>query len=80
MKEGRLYCEICGFSFEKTYGELGKNFIEAHHKKPISQLADEEESSVDNLLMVCSNCHRMVHAGDPEKNLAMLMDLFGAGG
>lgn len=35
---GPLYCEICGFDFYKTYGELGGDFIEGHHTLPVSQL------------------------------------------
>jgi len=30
-KHGKLYCEICKFDFEATYGQLGKDFIEGHH-------------------------------------------------
>ncbi len=28
-KHGRLYCEVCKFDFEKKYGVIGKDFIEA---------------------------------------------------
>ena len=30
-KNGRLYCQVCEFDFEKEYGEIGADFIEAHH-------------------------------------------------
>lgn len=52
----------CGFDFELVYGELGKNFIEVHHLIPISTF--EKEKIVDpekELVVVCSNCHRMLH-------------------
>jgi len=39
-KNGKLYCEVCGFDFEQVYGELGKKFIEAHHIKPVSQMSE----------------------------------------
>lgn len=55
-------CAVCGFDFEKIYGELGKKFIEVHHMKPLYSL--EEEVEVDpetDLVCVCSNCHRMLH-------------------
>ncbi len=64
-KNGRLYCEICGFDFEKVYGELGKKFIEAHHIKPVSQMAENEKTSIDDIVMVCSNCHSMIHRKKP---------------
>lgn len=64
-KHGRLYCEICGFDFEKIYGELGKKFIEAHHIKPVSEMAENEKTSIDDIVMVCSNCHSMIHRKKP---------------
>ncbi len=54
-------CTVCGFDFFETYGELGRGFIEAHHKLPISQLQPGAETRVDDLAAVCSNCHRMLH-------------------
>ena len=62
---GHLYCEVCGFDFENTYGELGKDFIEAHHLKPISQMKDNEKTKLEDILMVCSNCHSMIHRKKP---------------
>lgn len=62
-KNKRLYCELCGFDFEKVYGELGKNFIEGHHIKPISDMDEGDITNVKDIKMLCSNCHRMVHRG-----------------
>ncbi|MFA5073810.1 MAG: HNH endonuclease [Nitrospirota bacterium] len=58
---GRLFCEICTFDFEHKYGLRGKDYIEAHHKTPISELKDMVTLTVSDLAMVCSNCHRMLH-------------------
>ena len=55
-------CEVCGFRFTDDYGVIGKDFIEVHHKKPLSTLDGEAE--VDprtDLACLCSNCHRMIH-------------------
>ena len=58
-------CSICGFSFEDAYGELGRGFIEAHHIIPISTLTEQTRMSTNNLIAVCSNCHRMLHRKNP---------------
>jgi hypothetical protein len=58
---GRLFCEACGFEFLPRYGERGRDFIEAHHSKPISTVAGSILTTVADLEMVCSNCHRMLH-------------------
>ena len=58
-------CSICGFSFEDAYGELGHGFIEAHHIIPIYTLTKQTRMSTNNLIAVCSNCHRMLHRKNP---------------
>ncbi|CAM3419920.1 HNH endonuclease [Macrococcoides canis] len=55
-------CKGCGFNFEEVYGEIGKEFIEIHHIKPMYSI--KEEIIVDpntDLVPLCSNCHNMVH-------------------
>jgi predicted HNH restriction endonuclease len=55
-------CMACGFNFEKVYGKRGSNFIEVHHIKPISTFDKEVKvNPKDDLIVLCSNCHRMVH-------------------
>ncbi|MFP3391801.1 HNH endonuclease [Brevibacillus sp. SIMBA_040] len=60
-KYGELFCEACGINFEKIYGERGKDFIEGHHKKPVSEMNEGETTKVEDIGMMCSNCHRMIH-------------------
>jgi predicted HNH restriction endonuclease len=65
-KDGRLKCKCCGFDFLITYGEIGRGFIEAHHTKPVSSLHEGgEETKLEDLVMVCSNCHEMLHRKRP---------------
>jgi hypothetical protein len=56
-KNGLLKCEVCSFSF---FDKFGVKFIECHHIEPISSMG-ERETKLDNLALVCSNCHRMLH-------------------
>lgn len=58
---GKLFCEICRFSFKEVYGSIGENFIEAHHIIPVSQMKIDHKTSISELMMLCSNCHRMAH-------------------
>ena len=64
-KNGSLFCEICGFDFYEKYGELGKDFIEAHHIKPVSEMKENESTKIEDIIMVCSNCHSMIHRKKP---------------
>lgn len=61
---GCLACEVCGFNFSGAYGRLGSGFIEAHHKLPVASMNGSHKTSVSDLALVCSNCHRMLHRGD----------------
>lgn len=56
-----LRCEICGFSFIEKYGDIGDGCIEAHHKIPLSTLEESTITQENDLILVCSNCHRMLH-------------------
>lgn len=62
QKTGQLACEVCSFDFKKRYGDHGEGFIECHHIKPLSEYDDEKETKLSDLALVCSNCHRMIHA------------------
>jgi len=68
-------CQVCGFDFERAYGEWGRSFAEVHH---IAQLAQAPEDGVQtdpvtDLAVVCSNCHRMIHR--KPKHALSLQDL-----
>lgn len=65
--KGELECEICHFNFEKVYGNVGKNFIEAHHIVPLAEAKGLHKTKLEDLILVCSNCHRMLHR-IPSKN------------
>jgi predicted HNH restriction endonuclease len=57
-----LACKVCGFDFNKFYGEHGAGFIEVHHLKPVSSIRTLTNVSPENdMTVVCSNCHRMLH-------------------
>jgi hypothetical protein len=63
---GDLFCEACGFDFSQTYGSLGEDFMEIHHRQPFAEIEDDEtDVSLDDLALVCANCHRMLHRHKP---------------
>lgn len=60
-EKGKLACEVCEFDFNKKYGEIGKGFIECHHTQPLSTYNINQKTTLDDLVLVCSNCHRILH-------------------
>jgi 5-methylcytosine-specific restriction protein A len=69
---GQPTCEVCGFDFLATYGERGRGFIECHHLVPVRELRPDSVTSLDDLALLCANCHRMVHARRPWLSLEEL--------
>lgn len=57
---GALACEVCGFDFADRYGETGRGFAECHHLRPLAE--GGREARLEDLAVVCANCHRMVHS------------------
>lgn len=65
-RNGKVFCEVCGFDFEKIYGYRGKDFIEGHHKVPLSELNQSGDvTTVDDIALLCANCHRILHRFKP---------------
>lgn len=70
-------CKACDMTFENRYGELGKNFIEAHHLTPLSKITSEKillDVRTD-FVVLCSNCHSMIHKLDDPSNLQLLIEI-----
>lgn len=62
---GKLCCEVCDFNFKDTYGMLGDEFCEVHHLQPLSKTDGLVETKLEDLAIICSNCHRMIHHSKP---------------
>lgn len=65
-KNGSLYCECCGLNFESKYGTFGgENFVEVHHDtKKISDMEEGDVTTLNDLAVVCCNCHEVIHRND----------------
>jgi 5-methylcytosine-specific restriction protein A len=69
-----LACEVCSFDFEKTYGERGNGYIECHHVAPL-HVTGPIRNTIEDLALLCANCHRMVHRRQPWPTPAELRGL-----
>ena len=63
-------CMACGFNFNVKYGDIGKNYIEAHHLVPFSKLEENAKlSPKKDFAVLCANCHRMIHKFETTPNI-----------
>ncbi len=74
--KGFLSCEVCGFNFTKTYGVRGKNYIECHHKNPLSDTKVGSKTKAEDLALLCANCHRVIHRYKPWISVEELRENF----
>jgi len=58
-------CEVCDFNFSENYGSLGKEYIIAHHLEPIGQRKELSKTTLDDIALLCANCHSMAHKKNP---------------
>lgn len=72
---GKLACEVCQFDFEERYGSLGADFIEVHHLKPVHTMKPGDKTSLSDLALLCSNCHRMTHRRAMHLTVPQLRDV-----
>jgi 5-methylcytosine-specific restriction protein A len=72
-------CQACGFNFEKFYGPRGRDYIEAHHIIPYSELADQPDPVLldvsKDFAVVCANCHRMIHRDKNQLTMSQIQEL-----
>ncbi|MAV34231.1 MAG: hypothetical protein CMJ59_02125 [Planctomycetaceae bacterium] len=70
-------CEVCGFNFRETYGKIGDRYIVAHHIEPIGRRPTATKTTLNDLALVCDNCHAMLHTKDPPLTVAELRQRVG---
>lgn len=70
-------CMACGLDPIKEYGEDKKGIMEAHHKNPYSEMNEGEirEVKPDDFLILCPNCHKLIHKLDSPNDLEELKKL-----
>lgn len=73
-------CEACGTNFSSLLGGRGVRALQVHHKRQLALQDEPTVTNVDELAVVCANCHCVIHS-DPQHALPVevLRDLWRAG-
>jgi hypothetical protein len=71
---GKYICALCGTGENSKYPSIfGQRIFEVHHLSPLSKAATPVRTTLDDLAVLCANCHRAVHATtEVEKNYKSL--------
>jgi len=63
--DGQLACEACGFVVPSVYPGLSGDVCEVHHRRPLAEAAEAIATRLQDLAVLCPNCHRAIHRTDP---------------
>lgn len=74
---GMLECEACGVSEANLPDKLGEGCFEVHHLAPLGQRSGPAVTRIDDLALLCANCHRMIHRSFPMLSVAELREIIG---
>ena len=63
--DAKATVQRAGGTLVAAYGQIGVDFIEAHHLTPLSELSGDAVhlDPRRDFSVLCSNCHRMIHHG-----------------
>lgn len=71
-----LKCYCCGFDFEQFYGNLAKGAGIVHHLEPFTVAEGERRKvTVEDVRVVCANCHYVLHLTNPPMSVDDLRQL-----
>lgn len=57
-----LKCKGCYIDYYHKHGELGISLMECHHLIPISSASHTGTTKSTDLVLLCANCHRLIHS------------------
>lgn len=70
LAQARGRCEGCGVDFSKLSNVDGMRVLTVHHREQLSAFDEPRTTRLDDLAVLCANCHMLVHA-DPKQAMAV---------
>jgi hypothetical protein len=61
-QHGQLFCAVCGLKELSLPKGLGYSCFEVHHILSIGQRSEGVPTRLSDLVIVCANCHCMIHS------------------
>jgi len=67
-------CAVCNRSFDPL-GEFSSRPLDVHHFVPLQHTPNARATTIDDVVIVCATCHRLIHAKDPPLTVAEAQSL-----
>jgi len=62
VRDAGPVCKLCTVDFSRRYQMgAGEHCLEAHHKLPLSLRLVASRTNLEDFLVVCPSCHRVIH-------------------
>jgi len=61
-------CSVCDVDYSKILKGAGVRVLQVHHKQQLGQMDTPRLNSLDDLAVVCANCHALLHV-NPKRAL-----------
>lgn len=62
VRDGGPVCKLCVLDFSRRYQMgAGEHCLEAHHKLPLSLRLVASHTNLEDFLVICPSCHRVIH-------------------
>lgn len=75
-QHGHLECEACGFAAQLLYAGFDGDVAEVHHRQALADSSQPVETKLDDLAILCANCHRAIHQTRPLMSVEMFREHF----
>lgn len=62
LEKARGICETCSVDYSSILDGLGKRVLQVHHRKQLSLAIEPVVNGIEDLAVVCANCHQIIHA------------------
>ncbi len=62
---GELRCEACSFVSNQVYHGVSADVFEVHHRLSLADAMTSVETRLEDLAILCANCHRAIHKTKP---------------
>lgn len=73
--DGMVRCEACDFVPKLHYPAMSTDLVEVHHRCPLSEVDGSVETRLEDLAVLCPNCHRAIHAIRPMPSVGAFREL-----
>jgi len=70
LRQAAGVCAACGVKWSEVLDGLGESVLHVHHRKQLALARTPRKTAIEDLAVVCSNCHSMIHV-DPDAAIAV---------